>query len=326
MTALKLTFNFFMMRFDPDEQISIQKVCAEELVKMAGKYKNFVVLEANVGAGSGLQNFARQFPDRYFKFGNSVRVMIAAAAGFVARGKIPLLFAYAIPATGTAWDSIRNFICAQNLNVKIFGLHAGILNAEEGVPNQALEDVAIMRSVPNMKVVAPADAAETRQALDVMMLDYGPCYMRLMHLPLPKLYTEKHKFVFGKGDIYKSGTDVCIFSYGTTMHTSLDAAEILERKKISTMVVNMSSLAPVDDSLIVECAKAVDKIVTVEDHQISGGLGTAVCEILSTDYPSKVLRLGMDGYAESGKVDDLYKKFRLDGMGIAEQIEDWIKT
>lgn len=313
------------MKFDPDEQISIQKVCADELVKMAGKYKNFVVLEANLGPGSGLQNFAKQFPDRHFRFGNSVRAMVASAAGFVARGKIPLLFAYAIPMTGRAWDSIRNFISSQNLNVKIFGLHAGILNAEEGVLNQALEDVTIMRSMPNMKVIATADAVETRLALEVMMLDYGPCYMRLLHLPLPKLFSEKHKFVFGKGHIYKSGTDVCIFSYGTTMHTALDAADILERKKVSTMVVNMSSLAPIDASLIVECAKAVDKIVTVEDHQTEGGLGTAVSEVLCTDYPVKLLRLGMDGYGESGKVDDLYRKFELDGMGIAEKIQEWIK-
>ncbi len=313
------------MKFDPDEQISIQKVCADELVKMAGKYKNFVVLEANLGPGSGLQNFAKQFPDRHFRFGNSLRAMVASAAGFVARGKIPLLFAYAIPISGRAWDSIRNFISSQNLNVKIFGLHAGILNAEEGILNQALEDVTIMRSMPNMKVIAPADAVETRLALDVMMLDYGPCYMRLLHLPLPKLFTEKHKFVFGKGHIYKSGTDVCIFSYGTTMHTSLDAADILERKKVSTMVVNMSSLSPIDASLIVECAKAVNKIVTVEDHQIEGGLGTAVSEVLCTDYPVNLLRLGMDGYGESGKVDDLYRKFELDGMGIAEQIQEWIK-
>jgi len=313
------------MKFDPDEQISIQKVCADELVKMAGKYKNFVVLEANLGPGSGLQNFAKQFPDRHFRFGNSLRAMVASAAGFVARGKIPLLFAYAIPISGRAWDSIRNFISSQNLNVKIFGLHAGILNAEEGILNQALEDVTIMRSMPNMKVIAPADAVETRLALDVMMLDYGPCYMRLLHLPLPKLFTEKHKFVFGKGHIYKSGTDVCIFSYGTTMHTALDAAEILERKKVSTMVVNMSSLSPIDAGLIVECAKAVNKIVTVEDHQVEGGLGTAVSEVLCTDYPVKLLRLGMDGYGESGKVDDLYRKFELDGMGISEKIQDWIK-
>ncbi len=313
------------MRTYPEEQISIQKVCADELVKIAGKYKNFVVLEANVGPSSGLQNFARQFPDRHFRFGNSLRAMVAASAGFVARGKIPLIFAYGIPVTGRAWDLIRNFICAQNLNVKIFGLHAGILNAEEGVLNQALEDVAIMRSIPGMKVIAPADAVETRAALDVMLLDYGPVYMRLLHLPLPNLFNLKHKFVLGKGNIYKGGTDVCIFSYGTTMHTALDAADILERKKVSTMVVNMSSLNPVDENLIVECAKAVDRLVTVEDHQIQGGLGTAVCEVLSTIYPAKVLRIGMDGFAESAKVDDLYKKYELDGVGIADQISEWLR-
>lgn len=313
------------MRFDPDEHISIQKVCADELVKLAGKYKNFVVLEANIGVGPVLQNFAKEFPNRHFRFGNCLRSMVASSVGFIVRGKIPLLFSNAIPLTGKTWDTVRNFICTQNLNVKFFGLHAGILNAEEGVINQSLEDVSIMRSIPNMKVIAPADAVETRKAIDVMMLDYGPCYMRLLHLPLPKLYSEKHKFVIGKGDIYKSGTDLCIFSYSTTLHTAIEASEILDRKKISTMVINMPSISPIDSGLVVECAKAVDKIVVVEDHQVVGGLGSAISDVLSKDYPVKILKLGLDGFGESGKVDDLYRKFELDGVGIADRIQDWLK-
>jgi transketolase len=161
--------------------------------------------------------------------------------------------------------------------------------------------------------------------MDVMMLDYGPTYLRLLHLPLPDLFDNQYKFVFGKGKIYKPGSDVCIFAVGTVMHTALDAAEVLEREGVSTMVVNMSSISPVDKDLIVECAKAVQHVVTVEDHQIVGGLGSAVCEALAEHYPAKVLRLGMDGFAESGKVDDLYRKYKLDGVGIVEQIEEWIK-
>ncbi|MBU1954362.1 transketolase family protein, partial [Patescibacteria group bacterium] len=290
-----------------------------------GKYKNFVVCSANTAVPLGMQNFIRSFPERHFNFGNAGRAMIGAAAGFAARGKIPFLCSYAIPASGHGWDLIRNYLCNARMNVKIVGISCGILNSQEGAVNQALEDLAIMRSIPNMKVVCPADATEARKAVEVMMLDYGPTYLRLMHLPLPNLYDENYKFVFGKGSIYKSGTDVCIFAIGTTVHTALDAAEILERSGKSTMVVNMSSLSPIDEDLIVECAKAVSHVVTVEDHQITGGLGGAVCEVLAANYPMKVLRLGMDGFGESGKVDDLFRKYQLDGVGIAESIGAYLK-
>ena len=313
------------MRFNPDIQSSTQKAFMDSMVKLGNRYKNFVVLDANVGGALGSQAFAKVFPDRHFHFGNAHQAMVAASAGFTVRGRVPFICSYAIPATGRSWDAIRNFLCYPNLNVKIVGISAGILNGEEGVTHQSLEDIAIMRSIPNMKVVCPADAVEARQALEVMMLDYGPTYLRLFHLPLPDLYDDTYKFVFGKGHIYKTGSDVCIFAVGTMVHTALDAAELLERRGVSTMVVNISSLAPIDENLIVECAKAVSHVVTVEDHQIIGGLGSAVTEVLSSNYPVKVLRLGMDGFAESGKVDDLYRKYRLDGTGIAEQIEGIIR-
>lgn len=313
------------MRFHPEKQVSTQKALTETLVKLGGKYKNFVVLNANVGVPLGLQRFEKAFPERYFNFGNASHAMVGAAAGFVVRGKIPFLCSYALSASGRNWDDIRNFLCSTPLNVKIVGIHAGLLNGEEGATNQSLEDLALMRSIPGMKVLCPADAAETEKAIEVMMLDYGPTYLRLMHLPLPSIYDDQYKFVLGRGNIYKSGTDVCIFAIGTGVHTALDAAEALERQGISTMVVNMSSLAPLDEDLIVECAKAVNHVVTVEDHQINGGLGSAVCEVLTTHYPMKVLRLGMDGFAESGRVDDLFRKYGLDGVGIAERVKDWIR-
>lgn len=314
------------MRFNPEQQASTQKAFVDTLVKLGGKYKNFVVLNTNVKTPLGLQSFEQTFPERSFSFGNAHKSMVAAAAGFVVRGKIPFLCSYALPATGRAWDDIRNSLSNTPLNVKIVGLNAGLLNGPEGSTNQSLEDVALMRSIPGMKVVCPADSQQARKAIEVMMLDYGPTYLRLMHLPLPRLYDDQYTFVFGKGDIYKSGTDVCIFTYGTTVHTALDAAESLERDGVSVMVVNMASLSPLDEDLVVECAKAVNHVVTVEDHQTAGGLGTAVCEVLSTHYPMKVLRLGMDGFGESGNVDDLYRKYGLDGVGIAESIQQWIKT
>lgn len=313
------------MQFNPDVHLSTQKVFTDSLVKLAGKYNNFVVLDANVGAPLGIQSFVQAFPGRHFHFGNAVRSMIGASAGFVARGKIPFLCSYAVPAAGRGWDSIRNYLCNSQVNVKIVGINAGLFNGYEGATNQSLEDIAIMRAIPNMKVICPADAIEARKAIELMMLDYGPTYLRLYHLPLPDLYDKDYKFVLGKGNIYKSGNEVCIFAIGTNVHTALDAADILEKKNISTMVVNMASLSPIDEDLIVECAKAVSHVVTVEDHQIVGGLGSAVCEVLSENYPMKVLRLGMNGFSESGKVDDLYRKFELDGIGIAEKIQEAIK-
>jgi transketolase len=308
------------MGFTSDNQNSVQRVFTETLVKLGDKYKNFVVLNANVGTPLNIQKFTKVFPERHFNFGNAGRAMVGAAAGFVARRKTPFLCSYAVAATGRGFDSIRSFLCKEQLNLKIVGINSGIFNAREGSVNQALEDMAIMRTIPNMKVVCPADSVETASAVEAMMLDYGPTYLRLMHNPLPNLYDENYNFEFGQGNIYKQGEDVCIFAIGTCVHTALDAASILERKGLSTMVVNMSSLSPFDEDLVVECARAVQYVVTVEDHNVVGGLGSAVCEVLCDKYPIKVLRLGMDGFGESGKVDDLFRKYGLDGEGIAERV------
>lgn len=313
------------MKFNPEIQTSTQKAFTEALAKLGGKYRNFVLLDANVTTPLQLSGFERVFPERHFKFGNAGRAMVGAACGFTIRGKVPIVCAYAVTATGRFWDEIRNFIAYPNLNIKIIGINSGILNGEEGVIHQSLEDLSIMRSIPNMKVICPADAVETRKALEFMLLDYGPTYLRLFNLPLPELYSDQHQFVLGKGTIYKYGSDVCIFAVGTAVHTAMDAAEILDRKGVTTMVVNMSSISPIDRDLIVECTRSVRYVVTVEDHQVTGGLGTAVSEVLTDDAPHKLLRIGMDGFAESGNVDDLYRKYGIDGVSIAEQVEEWVK-
>lgn len=313
------------MIYNPDIQLSTQKAFADSILRLGGKFKNVVVLDSNMSALIGTQSFVKAYPDRHFNFGNAVRNMIAAATGFTVRGKIPFVCSSALDVTAKGWEQIRNYICYPNLNIKIIGANAGILNAQEGATNQALEDITIMRALPNMKVVCPADAVEARKVLEVMMLDYGPTYLRLFNLPLPELYGDDHIFVFGKGHIYKYGSDVCLFGVGTGLHMSLEAAKILEREGVSTMVVNMASIKPIDEDLIIECAKQVKYLVTVEDHNINGGLGSAVSEVLASRYPCKVLRLGMGGFGESGKVDDLYKKYRLDAEGVAEQVLDLMR-
>jgi len=308
--------------FNPEVQSSTQKAFVDSLVKFGGKYKNFVVFNSNIGSSLNLQKFAKTYPDRYFTFGNAGRSMFGASAGFATRGKVPFII-YSASAFGCSLDLVRNFLAFGQMNVKVVGINAGLLNSPEGAINQSLEDVSAMRSIPGMKVVCPADSMEVASLMEVMMLDYGPTYLRLMHLPLPVLYSDDYKFVFGKGSIYKSGSDVCIFAYGTSVHTALDAAKILEREGKSTMVVSMSSVSPIDEDLIVECAKAVSTVVTVEDHQIVGGLGSAVSEVLSTYYPMKVLRIGMNGFSESGRIDDVFRKYGLDGVGIAERITEF---
>ncbi len=304
-----------------DEVASTAKAFGDAMLRFGSKYKNVVVLDANAGRFLNLGGFARAFPDRYFNFGNAESNMIGAAAGFTVRGKVPFLCSFSMFITGRAWEQIRNAVAYPHLNVKVVGAFSGILCGEDGATYQSLEDIAIMRAIPNMKVAAPADGVETKQVVEASMNDYGPTYIRLTNKPTMNLYDETHAFQFGKSSIYKAGTDVCIFSCGDTFHSSLKAAEMLERDGVSTMVVNVSSIKPMDDNLITECAKQASHVVTVEDHQITGGLGSAVSEVLSSNYPVKVTRLGTDGFGESGKSADLYRKYRLDPQGIYEQVK-----
>ncbi len=304
-----------------DEVASTAKAFGDAMVKLGAKYKNVVVLDANAGRFLNLGSFARTFPDRYFNFGNAESNMIGAAAGFTVRGKIPFLCSFSMFITGRAWEQIRNAVAYPMLNVKFVGAFSGVLCGEDGATYQALEDVALMRAIPNMKIASPVDGVQTKQVLEAMMNDFGPTYLRLNNTPSVNFYDEAHRFEFGKGHVYRPGTDVCIFSSGDTFHACLRASEMLERDGVSTMVVNLASIKPLDEALVIECAKQASRLVTVEDHQITGGLGSAVVEVLSQAYPVQVLRLGMDGFGESGKSADLMKKYRLDDLGIYEQVK-----
>ena len=305
------------------ELVSPLKALSEAFVRAGARYKNMVILDGNSSKFLNTGSFAQIFPDRHFNFGNAEQNMISAACGFTVRGKIPVVCTSAMMASGRAWEQIRNDICYPHLNVKIIGAYPGIGGGEGGATTQALEDLAIMRVIPNMKVLCPADAIETKKMFEAMMNDYGPTYLRLHVQALPTLYDHDYRFEIGRGSIYKSGTDVCIFAMGMTVHTALEAAGLLERDGVSTMVVNISSLNPIDENLIVECVKQAHRVVTVEDHQLKGGLGSVVTEVLATHYPSKILRIGMDGFGESGKAEDLYRKYGLDGVGIYERITDY---
>lgn len=313
----------FQSKYQHNQPVSTAKAFGSALLKLGSRHKNIIVL-ASHGSMFNLNSFELAFPERYFNFGNAESNMLATAAGFAARGKIIFICGPTISVIGRAWEQLRNTIALPYLNVKIVSINSGLSSAEAGATHQVMEDFALTRVMPNMKVVCPADAIETKSCLEAIVNDFGPAYLRLNHNQFAQLYVETYQFAFATGQIYKSGTDVCIFAIGNMMHYALEAVTMLERDEISAMLVNMASLKPIDTSLIVECARQARHIFTVEDHQIIGGLGSAVMEVLSSNYPAKVCRIGMEAFGESGKLADLYRKYRLDGQGIYERIKEII--
>lgn len=302
--------------------IATREAFGEEIVSLGEKYKNIVVLDADLSSSLKTVNFSKQFPDRHFNFGVAEASMMGTAAGFALRGKIPFACTFAVFASGRAFDQIRCSVCYPNLNVKVVGSHAGIFIGEDGATHQATEDIALMKSLSNMKVFCPADAVETKKMLQAIVDDFGPAYIRLGRGGVPVLYDESYRFEIGKGNILKEGKDIAIFATGTVVSTSLEAASALEKDGISVKVVNISTIKPIDEELIIEVAKQVSIIFTVEDHSIFGGLGSAVCEVLSENYPKKVHRIGMTTFGESGKPADLYRKYGFDGEGIYRKIQN----
>lgn len=308
--------------YEVGEKIATRQAFGETLLKLGSKYKNIVVFDADLSCSVKSDLFAKHFSDRHFNMGIAEANMVGTAAGFAVRGKIPFACTFAVFATGRTYDQIRASVCYPNLNVKIIGTHAGILTGEDGATHQALEDIALMRALPNMKVFCPTDANETVQVIEAVTADFGPAYVRLGRSGVPVIYDDKYKFEIGKGSIVKDGEDVCIFATGTTVSTSLAAAKLLEdEKKLSVRVANICSIKPIDEKLIIKCAKECKTLVSVEDHNVIGGLGSAVSEVLTSKCPSILHRFGMkDSFGESGVSADLYKKYKLDGNGIYEQI------
>jgi transketolase len=308
------------MVYNQGEKIATRVAFGDALAKFGGRHKKVVVLDADLAGSTKTGKFSQLYPDRHFNFGIAEANMVNTAAGMSLRGKIPFACSFAVFVTGRPWEHIRNSICYPNLNVKIVGSHAGILTGEDGATHQALEDIAIMRAIPNMKVICPADAVETYLAIEEVIKDYGPTYIRLGRGGVPVVYGKDHKFKIGYGDILTFGEDVCLVATGTMVSICLEAAKMLEQKDIRVMVVNISTIKPIDEKLIVDCAKKTKMVITAEDHGIEGGLGSAVAEVLSEKYPIKVHRIGMDGFGESGKPADLYKKYALDAEGVFNKI------
>ena len=306
------------------EKIATRNAFGDALVKLGGKYKNIVVLDADLSSSVKTGAFAKQFGERHFNFGIAEANMVSTAAGMAVRGKLPFAASFAVFVPGRCYDQIRCSVAYPNMNVKLVGSHGGIFTGEDGATHQAVEDLNLMRGLPNMKVFCPADYVEGVKMMETMVNDFGPTYLRLGRGAVPVLYDDSYEFKIGQGNVLKDGDKVVIFAIGTLVGNSLEAAKKLDEQGISTRVVNLASLKPIDEDLIVECAKECEMVVTSEDHSVIGGLGSAVCEVLSTYYSKKVHRIGMpDKFGESGTAGDLYLKYGFDVDGIKDQVMGW---
>src|SRR3989338_1203518 len=281
---------------------------------------NVVALDADLSDSTRSEYFANQFPERFFSMGIAEQNMIGTAAGLAFSGKIPYASTFAI-FSERAYEFTRNVVSRNKLNVRIAGSHAGIFVGEDGKSAQAIEDIAAYRALPNMTVLQPCDSVEAEKIVFTLADYKGPSYMRMHRNPVPVIHSQDYKFKVGKGEILKERKDAVIFATGTLVHESLKAASILESENIKVYVVNIHTIKPLDTSLVIDLAKKTTCVITAEDHNVMGGLGSAVAEILSENYPCIMKRIGLqDRYAESGKPEELYKKYGLDAESIAEEV------
>ena len=285
-----------------------------------GRKYDFLVLDADLAAATKTGMFKKQFPDRFFDCGIAEGNMMSVAAGIAATGKTVFASSFAMFAAGRAYEQVRNSIGYPNLNVKIGATHAGITVGEDGATHQCNEDIALMRTIPGMTVLCPADATEAFVAVEAAINHDGPVYMRFGRYAVPDLTPElvkDYKFELGKGVVYREGKDVTIVATGYMVHLAVEAADILAKEGIDAGVVNIHTVKPLDTELIAKCAKATGAIVTAEEHNVIGGLGAAVCEAVSAVCPVPVLRVGVeDTYGRSGKVPELLELYGLTAENI----------
>jgi len=300
--------------------IATRDAYGEALAELGAVNVNIVVLEADLSKSTKTSDFKKVYPERHFNMGIAEQNMLGVAAGFAAAGKIPFASSFAVFATGRAYDQIRNSIAYPNLNVKIAATHAGLTVGEDGGSHQMLEDIALMRALPNMTVIVPADGIETKQAIKAAAEYEGPVYIRMGRPKVPVLFDENYTFEIGKGVVLKEGTDVTLVGTGIMVSKAVEAAELLAAEGISAAVVNISTIKPLDAELIIAQAQKTGAIVTCEEHNIYGGLGSAVAEVLVENCPVPMARVGVaDKFGESGLPDELLEKHGLTAANIAAQ-------
>ena len=287
-----------------------------------GENENIVVFDADLASSTKTDLFAKEFPNRFFDMGIAEQNMISTAAGMATCGKISYASTFAVFAAGRAYDQIRNSVCYPHLNVKICATHAGITVGEDGATHQMIEDISLMRTLPNMTVISTSDDIQTKWVVKEISKIDGPVYLRLSRLATPIIYDERHKFEIGKAVQIGNGTDGTIFATGVTVSEALKAQEELKNNGIDVRVIDIHTIKPIDKEIIVKCAKETKKLISIEDHNVIGGLGSAISEVLTEEYPSKRIRLGMkDTFGKSGKAEELMEYFGIVAKNIVRLFE-----
>ena len=309
------------------EKIATREAYGKALAKLGKENNQVVVLDADLSKSTKTADFQKEFPQRFFNMGIAEQNLIGTAAGLAASGKIPFASTFAMFASGRAFEIIRNSVCYPKLNVKICATHAGITVGEDGASHQALEDLACMRAIPNMVVINPSDAVSTEQAIFAIADYKGPVYVRLGRAGVPVLYDHSSfKFEIGQGVELKPGEDITIIATGIMVAEALTAREALEKEGIRARIIDMHTIKPIDQEIIIKAAKETGAIVTAEEHNVIGGLGSAVAEVLVENHPVPMKRVGTaDTFGESGKPNELMKKYGLTAENIVKVVKETLK-
>ncbi len=301
----------------------------ETLVELGGKHENIVVLDADLSKSTKTILFAKKYPERFFEMGIAEANMISAAAGLASCGKIPFASTFAVFATGRVYDQIRMDVAYSEANVKIFATHGGISVGKDGASHQMIEDLTLMRVLPNMTVLAPSDATQTRRLVELMAITDGPMYARIGRANAPILYTKEDlkDIEIGKGFTIRDGSDISIIACGTMVDQAVDAWEQLSKEGISARVIDMHTIKPLDEKLVLKCARQTKAVITIEEHSVIGGLGGAVSEVIAENHlavPFK--RMGVqDMFCESGEPEELFEKYGLSTPHIVKTVKKLLK-
>ena len=309
------------------EKIATRASYGNALVELGNEHDDLVVLTADLAAATMTGTFAKAHPDKHINCGIAEANMTCIAAGLAATGKVPFASSFAMFSAGRAFEQVRNSIGYPHLNVKIGATHAGVSVGEDGASHQCNEDIALMRTIPGMVIINPADDVEARAAVKAAYEYVGPVYMRFGRAAVPVFNDEKtYKFEMGKGIVLREGSDVSIIATGSTVPASMEAADMLAKDGINAEVINIHTIKPLDEELVLKTAKKTGKVVTAEEHSVIGGLGSAVCDVLSEKNPTPVFKIGMhDVFGESGAAAQLLHKYKLDAEGIYEQVKQFVK-
>ena len=313
------------MILNKKETKSIRSAFGKTLEALGHTNPNIVVMDADLACSTQTQFFAKSFPERFFDCGIAEQDMIATAAGLASAGKIPFVASFAMFVTGRTYDQIRNSVCYPEFNVKIVETHGGVTVGEDGASHQALEDVSLMRGLPHMSVIVPADCRECEQVIKYAAENYGPMYIRIPRTNVCDIFDDNYKFEFGKAKIISEGSDAAVITNGETLAETILAGELLKQQGYSIRIVHAPVVKPLDDVTIIESAEKTGFVITVENHSIIGGLGSAVCELLSEYAPVKVKRIGVnDRFGQSGKWDFLLDYYGLSADKLAKSIKEEI--